>query len=94
MYVHAEVRCLLNIKKQVFPGRLSCWYPFFSAEELRLPGNRQKDQPPANFFLPKATATILTEATFELGMVHLSLKGVAWLSYAQVIAYRTLRDMS
>ena len=31
-------------------------------------GEQTEGQPPANFFLPKATATILTEATFKSGM--------------------------
>ena len=42
--------------------------PSLSTGELRLPGDRQRGQPPASSFLPKATATILTEATFEAGM--------------------------
>ena len=42
--------------------------PFLSAGESHLPGNRQRGQPPANFFLPEATTTILLEATFESGM--------------------------
>ena len=51
-----------------FPRQAILPAPFLSAGMLRLPGDRQRDQPPTNLFLPKATATILTEATFESGM--------------------------
>jgi hypothetical protein len=51
-----------------FPRQAILPAPFLSAGELCLSGDRQRGQPPANFFLPKATMTILSEATFESGM--------------------------
>ena len=39
--------------------------PSVPAGESHLPGYRHRVQPPANLFLPKATATTSTEAAFE-----------------------------
>ena len=67
VYVHAEAKRLFNrINEFSLAGILLT--PSLSAGELRLPGNRQRGQPPASSFLPKTTTTIVTEETFESWM--------------------------
>ena len=65
--VRAEAKCLFNESKRVSPARYLAGAPV-PAGESHLPGYRRRVQPPANLFLPKATATILIEAPFRSGM--------------------------
>ena len=59
--------CLLSVNKRVFPGRLPCRHPDICRRTIST-GQNIKGPAPANFLLPKATATILPEATFKSRM--------------------------
>ena len=67
VYVRAEVGCLLSVNKRVFPRRQPCRYPFVCRRTVST-GQKIKGPAPANFLLPKSTAIILTEETFESRM--------------------------